>query len=261
MKILLLSFFLILLQHGFSQEKFQLAPPLLKYASRFFSNNTRLEILFNQPGAEVRYTTNGKEPTEKDLLYTSPILIAGKQVRIRAKAMGRNFLPSDNVSAEFFKQGKSIRQISFAKPNAAYPGSGKNTLNDIIGGLPVFTAATWLGYNTDSAEIYIELTNKEKINMVLVDVLQKEGSWIFLPEQILLYYYNNQKKTYLLLGKEVITSNYPSPDNCSARKITPTKSITTNKLKLVLYSVKKIPDWHAAKGTHGWLFIDEVIVY
>ncbi len=36
----------------FSQALFQLAPPMLKYKSGFFSGSTSFEITFNQPGAD-----------------------------------------------------------------------------------------------------------------------------------------------------------------------------------------------------------------
>ena len=39
------------------------------------------------------------------------------------------------------------------------------------------------------------------------------------------------------------------------------QKINTQKLKLVLLPLKKIPDWHNGKGNHGWLFIDEIKVY
>ncbi len=261
MKRLVLLFFLIVTQYSFAQQLFQLAPPMLKYQSVFFHERTTLEIKFEQPGAEIRYTLNGQEPTEKDLLYTKPLVITGKRVSIKAKAMGKNFLPSETVSVAFMKTGKNIKQINFTEPNPKYTTNKKNLLNDHIGGNTNFSSGAWLGYDRDTVEVDIELVKKETIKGVLVDILQNESSWIFLPEQVLLYYYDEAKKSYLPLGKETLFSETPSPKQCDAREILAKQAIKTNKLKLVLYPLKKIPAWHPGKDNHAWLFIDEIQVY
>jgi hypothetical protein len=261
MKKLVLLLFLVVTQYSFAQQLFQLAPPLLKYQSVFFHDKTTLEIKFEQLGAEVRYTVNGAEPTAKDLLYIKPITITGKRVSIRAKAMGKDFLPSETVSVDFVKTGKAIQQITYTTPHPKYTTNNKNLLNDHIGGNTNFSSGAWLGYDRDTVEVDIVFKKKEAINGVLVDILQNESSWIFLPEQMLLYYYDEAQKNYLPLGKETFFSEAPSPKQCDAREIIPKRTIKTNKLKLVLYPLKKIPAWHPGKDNHAWLFIDEIQVY
>lgn len=261
MKRVAFLFLLAITQYSFAQQLFQLAPPLLNYRSVFFQDKTTLEIKFEQPGAEVRYTINGNEPTAKDRLYTKPIVIAGKRTSIKAKAMGTDFLPSETVSVEFIKTGKAIQQINFSAPNPKYTTNNKNILNDQMGGNTNFSSGAWLGYDSDTVEIDIVLKKKETINAVLLDLLQNESSWIFLPEQILLYYYDEAQKSYLPLGKETFFSEGPSPKQCDAREIIPKRTIKTNMLKLVLYPLKKIPAWHPGKDNHAWLFIDEIQVY
>jgi hypothetical protein len=38
-------------------------------------------------------------------------------------------------------------------------------------------------------------------------------------------------------------------------------NVITNKLLINIIVKKKIPDWHPAKGSHAWMFIDEIKVY
>ncbi|QNA42703.1 chitobiase/beta-hexosaminidase C-terminal domain-containing protein [Lacibacter sediminis] len=261
MKRLVFLFLLAITQYSFAQQLFQLAPPVLNYRSVFFQDETTLEIKFEQPGAEIRYTINGDEPTPKDLLYTKPIVIAGKRVSIKAKAIGKDFLPSETVYVEFIKTGKVIQQISFTTPHPKYTTNNKNLLNDHIGGNTSFSSGAWLGYDCDTVEIDIELKKNETINGVLVDILQNESSWIFLPEQVILYYYDEAKKSYLPLGKETFSSERPSQKQIDAREIIPKITVKANKLKLILYPLKKIPAWHPGKDNHAWLFIDEIQVY
>lgn len=255
--LLLLLFFV---QYSFSQQQFQLAPPMLKYKSAFFSGTTSFEVIFNQPGAEIRYTLNGNEPTESDLLYSAPVPISNK-TKVKVKAFGKNFLPSETVNAEFIKDGIKISKIAFSEPNEYYAKSKADILNDNIGGIVNYRNGTWLGYENDTVTIDIDLKKKETINSVLISLLQDENSWIFLPEQLLVYYYSDKQKKFILLGKEQFEHITPGSKQCTMQVIRPPQKIKTGKLKLALLPLKKIPAWHQGKGNHGWLFIDEIKVY
>ena len=70
-----------------------------------------------------------------------------------------------------------------------------------------------------------------------------------------------KSKTFQQAGKENFTHNKPSPKQCNLQQIKPGEKIKSNKLKLTLSPLQKIPDWHPGKGKHGWLFIDEIKVY
>lgn len=241
-------------------QQFQLAPPMLKYSSGFFSGSTSFEVIFNQPGAAVHYTLNGKEPTKKDLVYTKPVSISNKTI-VKAKAFGKDYSASETVAAHFIKDGKGINKIQFSKPNEYYANAKADVLHDNIGGIVNYRSGTWLGYDSDTVTINIDLKKKEKINTVLINLLQDENSWIFLPEQLLVYYYSDKQKTYLPLGKEMFTHDIKGPKQCSIREIKPSSAIEAQKLKIEIFPLKKFPDWHGGKGSHGWLFIDEIKVY
>lgn len=259
-KRLLLPFFLFLMQDCFSQTLFQLAPPMLKFKSAFFSDTTFFEVIFNQPGAEVHYTLNGNEPTENDPVYSTTVTLT-KRTQVKLKAIGKDFLPSETVSALFVKDGKAIRHIQFSKPNESYAKSKANILYDNTGGIANYRSGGWLGYDNDTATLDIDLERKEMISTVLISLLEDENSWIFLPEQILIYYYNDKRKTFLPAGKEIFLHDTPRPKQCNMQETKLTQKIKTGRLKIVLLPLKKIPGWHPAKGNHGWLFIDEIKVY
>ena len=256
----LLAFFVIIIKNGFSQEKFQLAPPMLKYQSAFFSGSTSFEIIFNQPGAEVRYTLDGRDPLKSDHLYSRPVTIANRTL-LKARAFGKDFLPSETVTATFIKDGKPIRVANFSKPNESYAGSKPDMLIDDIGGIVNYRSGTWIGFDSDTVIVDIELNRKEKVENVLVSLLQDENSWIFLPQQLTLYYFDTAKKSYLPAGEQKFTHDQPGMKTCQVVEIKPESTIETSKLRLVLLTLKKIPAWHTGKDQHGWLFIDEIKVY
>lgn len=260
MKYLLFPVFLFLFKICTGQDKFQLAPPMLKYPYGFFSDKTSFEVIFDQPGAEIRYTLNGAEPTETDLLYTVPVTITGRTI-VKAKAFGKNFHPSETVIATFIKDGKLISAAKFSNPNESYANSKPDLLIDNIGGIVNYRSGTWVGFNSDTVTVDINLQKKETIQNILINLLQDENSWIFLPQDVQVYYFNTSKKSFLPLGGKKFSHDTPGPKQCSVLEIKPTATVNTDQLKLVFSTLTKIPEWHSGKGQHGWLFIDEIKVY
>ena len=223
-------FFLFFFQQSFGQSLFQLAPPVLKYNSAFFSGGTSFEVIFNQPGSEIRYTLNGNEPTGNDLLYSGAVAINVKTV-VKVKTFGKDFLPSETVIATFIKNGKAIKNIEFSKPNESYANARPDILNDNIGGILNYRSGTWLGYDSDSVTIHIDLAKKEAINTILISMLQDENSWIFMPEELFVYYFDDKQKMYLPAGKEIFSHKPMGSKQCNIREIKPAPGIISPKIE------------------------------
>lgn len=259
----ILPFFLLICSCSiFAQEKFQLAPPLLKYSSVFFSGKTAIEIKFAQKGAVVHYTLNNNEPTVQDPVYHNPIPISKNFITVKAKAFSEQFIPSATAAVTFIKDGKKIKSVNYTVPDAKYPGSGSNTLIDNNGGIEQAGSSTWLGYHCDTVSVTLNLEKQQDVNDILVNFLQSEGSWIFLPEQILVYWFDQKTKSFQPFGKEVFFVEKETPGTkCNYRIISAKNKVTTNKILFTLLTVKRIPDWHPAKGEHAWMFIDEIKIY
>ncbi len=260
MRIVMAIIFLTFLQHLNSQSIFQLAPPLLKYQSVFFSGSTSFEVSFNQPGSTVHYTLTGDEPTVHDPVYVSPVKIT-KETVVKVKGFSNDFSPSSTVSVHFMQDGKSIRQMEFSKPDEPYTSSNPAILYDNIGGIANHQSGTWLGYKSDTVTISIELKKKEKLKTVLVNLLQNEDNWIFLPEHVFVYCYDKKLAAFVLTGEHADLYQAPTQKGSVMLGIPIKPTFSTSMVKLVLIPLKKIPDWHNGKGNHSWLFIDEIKVY
>lgn len=261
MKIIFACALLIIISYkSFSQQRFQLAPPLLQYRSVFFIDTAMLKIKFNQPNTSIHYTLNNNEPTEQDMLYTHPVVLKDKIVTVKARAFGNDFLPSENVQATFIKNGLAIESVECTRPDEKYPGNGIKALFDNLGGVPQSSATSWMGFQNDTINITVTLKQQQKITEVLLNFLQDEGGWIFLPETINLYAVEATKNN--LIGSIHPFTNSATPgSSCVYKIITPGRSVKTNKLLVQIVTVKNIPEWHEAKGKHAWLFIDELKVY
>jgi hypothetical protein len=246
----------------FAQDTFQLAPPLLKYGSVFFMNKAIVEIKFAQSETEVHYTFNKREPTINDKVYKMPISIKNNFVTLKAKAFGNNFHPSETVRVTFIKEGKAIQSIEQTAPNAKYPGTGVNTLTDNKGGIEQLSSNTWMGYNCDTFNVKMTLKKQQTVNRVLLNFLQSESGWVFLPNEIIVKGFNKKTDSYQLFGEEKIPADKEtSGSHCKYRIIEATNKLKTDKILIHIIVKKNIPEWHSAKGEHGWMFIDEIKVY
>jgi hypothetical protein len=246
----------------FAQDTFQLAPPIVKYNSVFFADKTMVEIKFAQSATAVHYTLNNSEPTVNDAVYTTPVGIKNNFTTLKAKVFGNNFHPSQTVTTTFFKAGKKIQSAQQTTPNKDYPGSGTNTLIDNKGGIPQFGSNTWLGYNCDTVRVTINLEKEQTVNKVLLNFLQDEGSWIFMPEEIMVDWFDEKAKKIKPFEKQkLVADTATSGSQCNYRIIQTKNKITTSKISINIIVKKSIPAWHLAKGKHGWLFIDEIKVY
>lgn len=245
-----------------AQVSVQLAPPLLKYESIFFKNSTNVELKFAQQGAQIYYTVNSNPPTQNDKLYSKPVQITKTFTTLKAIAARTGFLPSEMVSATFIKDGLKIQSVQHTAANERFRGSGINTLIDNEGGITNMNAGTWVGFQQDSVEVDIRLVHSQKIAAVVLNFLLDPGSWIFLPAQIHIFYFDDSRQSFQLMTDQVIV-----PDKqingpiCQPVKLDAVKKIITEKVKIILTGIRSLPEWHPGKGQHGWIFIDEIKVY
>lgn len=246
----------------FAQDSIQFTPPLIKYHSIFFSKKTQVELAFAYPNTAIHYTLNEQVPTITDPVYKKPIWVRDNLTTIKAKVFGDSFLPSETVTATFIQAGKKIESIVQTPPNPKYVGSGSNTLIDLKGGNTAIGASTWLGYNCDTVTLQLTLAKSQLISELLFNFLQSENAWIFLPDQILVHWYNDQIGKYELFKKEIIDDTpQTTGSNCNYQVIKVADKVLTNQLLIHILVKKRIPDWHPAKGSHAWMFIDEIKVY
>lgn len=262
MKYYILLFFQTLTLSVLAQDAFQLTPPLLKYNSIFFTDETVLEIKFAQSETEVHYTLNNLEPTLQDPIYKKPILVKNNFTTAKAKAYGKQFMSSAIGSVTFIKDGYAVKTVESTPPNVKYPGSGANTLIDNNGGINQSGSNTWMGFNCDTVAIQMNLEKEQTVSKVLLDFLQNESSWIFLPEQIMVSWYDSASGSFKNFGTENYSAEKETTGSLCYFKIITTKNkIKTNKILITILPLKKMPAWHQAKGEHAWMFIDEIKLY
>jgi hypothetical protein len=245
-----------------AQTTVQLAPPLLKYQSVFFKNAAAVEIKFVQPGTQIHYTINNQPPTLQSKIYTNSIRISKTFTTVKTFVTGAGFLSSEIISATFIRDGFKISSIQQSPANARFKGNGATALIDNKGGIADMNLKTWLGYQQDSVEINAELEKTQLLTSVLINCLQQHDNWIFLPAQIMVYYFDEGSQSFQLLVTQLNTPDEKAGAAASIPVlIKATKKAASKKIKIILKGIKELPGWHAGKGQQAWVFIDEIKVY
>jgi hypothetical protein len=133
---------------------------------------------------------------------------------------------------------------------------------DNQGGIERKEAPGWLGYRTDSIIVNISLKEKKPVSQVVIGLLRKEDSWIFLPGKIVVTYFDTGSISYLPFASEFIFSSEPlEGSRYFFARLFPDREVFTDKINIVLYPVTSIPPWHEGKGQHAWCFMDEIKLY
>jgi hypothetical protein len=235
---------------------------MLRYSSAFFKDSAIASLKFAQPGTQIFYTVNNNEPTGNDALYQKEIVIKKSPVTLKAKAFGNGFIPSKTVHVTFIKDGLKIKSVEQPPADDKFPGNGVGTLSDDEGGIADLHNKNFLGYMKGPVEINVTLEKKEKITSVLLDFLQDHGSWIFLPQEISIFFYNEKKKAFESMVQEEVPVDSASNENSTVLKmVRSTRKINSDKLKIILEPLQSLPGNHPGKGKPGWLFIDEIKIY
>lgn len=73
---------------------------------------------------------------------------------------------------------------------------------DNNGGINQLGSDTWMGFNGDTVAIVMNLEKEQTINKVLFDFLQSESSWIFIPEKIIVRWFDSASNSFKDFGTE-----------------------------------------------------------
>lgn len=236
---------------------FQLAPPILSVDSVLFKNSATMRLHFGSPESQIRYTLDGKDVDSNSPIYTTPIVVTQAAI-VKAKAYHPDFRASDQVSLAVEKLVHDISQATVAltpPPHDNYKGSGAQGLVDMQKGGSQFRGNdAWIGFQANPVTITIALKKGLELSTIKVSYLQNQSGWIFGPQKI-----------EVLSGAEILgetfIENAEEPRGDRLAMITvPIKKGTYAQLKLQVYPIDEIPQWHQGKGSAPWLFLDEILV-
>ena len=203
--------------------------------------------------ADIRYTLNDDQLTDKAIKYTEPLKI-DKTTSIHAslfkddKPVGVPF----NTTIEFHKAvGKNVTFKEIYDDR--YQGEGEFGLVNTLRGTKNFTDGHWQAWLSKDMEAVVDLGEETLIHEVILGTLENQGPGIYFPTAVTVFV-SNDGKIYREVGveKRAFAKN-PSFDLKEFKISFEAQSVRY--VKVIATNMKKTPE-----GGEVWLFVDEILI-
>lgn len=224
-------------------------------ASPFGRNQVMLEFTSSGKNPEIRYTTDGTEPTIESPRFPGKIIIPDSET-IKAARFENGRKVSASVVQEFVFSNSTGHKIALANaPSPKYPGDGSFTLVNGIFGDKTRSGNDWLGFAGTDLEAVIDLSDSRKIRSVTASFLQSPGSWIYFPADVEVLV-SKDNKDFKSVAK-VLASDI---EKAKGTIEIPFGKRRARYVKIIARNTTKIPDKKPGAGNPAWLFADEILV-
>lgn len=231
--------------------------PFSNIESGLYFESSLLSFEVVDPECVIRFTLNGSEPDANSKIFSKPIgLIESKIVKAAAF---KNESRSRITTIDYRKIIK-INAIKLKhQPESKYAGVGSITLINKQFGSDDFADGKWLGLKGKDLEAILSFQKYTEIKSVSIGLLNKRGSWIFLPEEIIVLASVDGNK-YSEIGM-VTSENIQAYLNKGRAEIkVGIKPAKTKFIKVIAKNIGACPPGHSGEGEPAWLFVDEIIV-
>ncbi len=238
------------------------------YSTAFYDLQSSILPTTNYNGVLLKLESKSKNgkiiyvkglTTNATFNYSDPILISASGNYGGALTAANHKIISNWLWQTFSFNKATGKKITLKdQPASNYPGSGAFTLvNGIITEKKLSQSSEWLGFLGKDIEAVVDLGSNQDINGITLDVLNQEGSWIYLPASVeFLTSENGQNFSPQGILKPGTNGNW-----LNERKIgIKLHAVTARYVKVIAKNFGIIPAGKPGSGTAAWLFADEIEV-
>jgi arylsulfatase len=143
-------------------------------------------------------------------------------------------------------------------PSQRYPGGTAYPFTDGYLGSLEFTDESWMGFQGEDVEVFLDLGAETPISSIAISCLQNQASWIFLPQEITILAANDPRYFNAVYHEQIAAKNRDLEILKSTFEFG--KELEARYLKIFIRNTGKCPDWHPGRGEHAWLFVDEILI-
>jgi len=208
---------------------------------------------------EMRYTTDGSEPTKTSKLYHDTLRF-NDTIELRARAFDNN-VPSVVISSQKFVRhlaaGKKIHLTYKYSPR--YPGGSDFALVNGIKGSDNFRDGNWQGFEGDDLIALIDLGEQKNMSSISVRFFQSVNSWAFFPRTVE-YTISQDGQNFQTIATLANDVSDKKPGNLIKEFAGEFSNVAARYVKVKAKNIGVCPEWHAGAGGKAWLFVDEIVV-
>lgn len=221
-------------------------------------NGLKVKLATPHENAVIHYTLNGTIPTQSSTLYKTPFYI-NKNTVVKAIAIYQNknsriFTDTLLVSKS---TGKPVQLLQPVSPEFTFGGAA--LLTDGLTGNSCYSTGRWIGCYDSDMEAIIDLEHETDFNAISFSTCILQSTGVFETRGVTISV-SNDGKNY----RQIVTKDYPEmlvnyADGVHKHRF----EFIPQKVRFVKVKIRSehsLPSWHDAKGTPGYLFVDEIIV-
>ena len=215
--------------------------------------NTELSVA---PGlGEIRYTTDGSEPTDTSARFFSTIEQRGSAT-IKAALFGGNKKLGNTTALTLTFDKATGRALQVEPgPDERYDDGGIFTLVNGVSAGAKRVNHEWLGWRTSQVTVTVDLGSEEGLAHAGIGGLEERSSWIHPPESVTIATSSD--------GQTFTDAATVRPDPKASGRMEFGTDLSGRSARYVRFTVRTlpaIPDDQPGAGNLPWLFLDEVHV-
>jgi hypothetical protein len=242
-------------------EVMKISNPTIAQDSTVFSGRLNVKLKHLLKGTVIKYTTDGSEPDSlKSSEYSTPIILAENTV-LKIKAFKPGWISSDVVQRTFYKSGIQPDTIYLVTdPHPKYQNDGTKTLVNFQLGGSNTSNGEWLAYQDYYMEFIVGFNQTRTLKSAYLNAFVDIGAHIFPVKSIKVEGSNDGKNFSNIAETKFPDADKADPRGAKAFSCDFPTGTSFQYYKFTVANLKKLPQWHSAKGKPAWIFVDELFL-
>ena len=239
-------------------DDYKIVPaPFIAKGDVAFKGETKVVLKNVDKEAAIFFKLNDAEfkPYESEFIISEPSILEVYSEKNKTK--------SATITTQFYKIDPNISiQLDTEYANQ-YNAGGNDALIDGIVGARDFRTGTWQGYFDKDLIATVDLGSEKLVNLITVNFLQDQRSWIFYPTEIQCLG-STDGLTFFPIEKQPVKIDTAKPSEDVDIKEVYFKQVPKKYryIKIIAKKLGKLPEWHLGYEHDGrsWLFVDEISI-
>lgn len=233
----------------------------VNYARSYFDvsasfSNGKVKLSAIDPALQIRYTTDGSEPSKASNIFDGPFPIS-QNTTLRAAVFDNGKQKGKVRTVTFLIHKASGKPYFLPRIPDKYTGGEQYALTNGVTG-NIKTWGNWVGLVNRNIDPVIDFGEPVAFSRVTTHFVNDKASRIYPPQGVEVYVSADGINFMLLASKDIQADSMKGISVETATLETP--GAQGRYLKFVAKTFGVIPDSATGAGNGAWLFIDEVVV-
>lgn len=231
--------------------------PFVAEGASHFRGATAVRLGVALPGAVVRYTLDGSEPTETSPRAEGPIPIDRSRV-VKARAWVEGCEPSPVLAATFTRVPEGRVLSIQGRYSRQYSAGDDSALIDGLRGGAHWRQGRWQGYQGQDGVFTVDLGKAQPLGKVALGCIQDTRSWILMPREVV-FEGSADGQTYRELGRVRPMADPASQVVAREDLGVDAAGAAIRYLRVTARHAGPLPPGHPGAGNPSFFFVDEIL--